>query len=154
MCLRVQRLDWCCMGESNKQLSNARRLTFPLQRESFVSDFTTGWSAALNQNFLVSTWSETHDGVPKTIQYTAANVYGYNSGLGLKTSAYPAGSTGSVKTAEIATKRTDILYGSFRMRATVPSVSGVHFRSLNIRRLNQNLFSGAWRVLRIFHIQV
>ncbi|KAF8600000.1 concanavalin A-like lectin/glucanase [Ceratobasidium sp. AG-I] len=96
-------------------------------RESFVSDFTTGWSAALSQNFYTSTWSETHANVPYTIQYTAANVYGHNSGLGLKTSAFPPGSTGSVQTAEIGSLRSDMLYGTFRMRATVPSVPGVCF---------------------------
>jgi hypothetical protein len=57
------------------------------------------------------------------MQYDVANVYGYNSGLGMKTSAYPAGTTGPVHTAGIGTLRSDILYGSFRIRATVPSVS-------------------------------
>ena len=99
------------------------------QRESFVSDFTTGWQAALNQNFYVSTWSETHANVPYTIQYTSSNVYGYNSGLGLKTSAFPSGSTGPVLTAEIVSLRSDLLYGSFRIRATVPSVSAIKHRS-------------------------
>lgn len=96
-------------------------------RESFVSDFTTGWSAALSQNFYTFTWNETHKNVPYTIQYTEDNVYGYNDGLGLKTSAFPTGSTGPVSTAGIGTLRNDILYGSFRMRATVPSVPGVCF---------------------------
>ncbi|QRV95787.1 glycoside hydrolase family 16 protein [Ceratobasidium sp. AG-Ba] len=96
-------------------------------RESFVSDFTTGWSAALNQNFYKFTWSETHANAPKTMQYNANNVYGYNYGLGIKTSAYPSGSTGPVQTGGIGTLRSDILYGSFRMRATVPDVPGVCF---------------------------
>jgi len=92
-----------------------------------VSDFTTGWSAALSQNFQKFNWNETHKNVPYTIQYTEANVYGYNDGLGLKTSAFPTGSTGPVKTAGISTLRSDILYGSFRIRATVPSVAGACF---------------------------
>ncbi|KAG8744229.1 hypothetical protein FRC10_010591 [Ceratobasidium sp. 414] len=98
-----------------------------MQRESFTSDFTTGWSAALSQNFYKFTWSETHANVPYSMQYTDANVYGYNDGLGLKTSAFPAGSTGPVNVAGIGTLRSDILYGSFRMRATVPSIPGVCF---------------------------
>ncbi|QRV95786.1 glycoside hydrolase family 16 protein [Ceratobasidium sp. AG-Ba] len=94
-------------------------------RESFVSDFTTGWSTALSQNFYKFTWGETHANVPYSMQYTDANVYGYNDGLGLKTSAYSG--SGAVKTAGIGTLRSDILYGSFRMRAAVPSVPGVCF---------------------------
>lgn len=112
------------MGESAKYCSNAAVTDLSItQRESFASDFTTGWSAALSQNFYKFTWGETHDNVPYAIQYTDANVYGYNDGLGLKTSAFPAGSAGPVKTAGIGTLRSDILYGSFRMRATVPTVS-------------------------------
>jgi hypothetical protein len=88
-----------------------------------VSDFTAGWSAALTQNFYKFNWPETHENVPYTMQYNVNNVYGYNSGLGLKTSAFPAGSTGSVQTAGIGSLRSDILYGSFRIRATIPSVS-------------------------------
>ncbi|KAF8600024.1 concanavalin A-like lectin/glucanase [Ceratobasidium sp. AG-I] len=96
-------------------------------RESFVSDFTTGWQAALNANFRVSDWKETHDDVPYEIQYRTANVFSNNGGLGLKTSAFAPGSAGPVYTGEIASIRQDILYGSFRMRATVPSVKGVCF---------------------------
>ncbi|KAG9118925.1 hypothetical protein FRC07_006305, partial [Ceratobasidium sp. 392] len=96
-------------------------------RESFVSDFTSGWQAQLQKNFRISTWPEDHDDVPYGIQYTESNVYGYNSGLGMKVSAFPKGSTGRVQTAEIASLREDILYGSFRMRAIVPTVPGVCF---------------------------
>ncbi|KAG8712283.1 hypothetical protein FRC08_014797 [Ceratobasidium sp. 394] len=101
--------------------------TGAIWRETFTSDFTTGWSTALNQNFYKFTWSETHPKVPYTMQYITDNVYGYNDGLGLKTSAFPAGSAGPVKVAGIGTLRSDILYGSFRMRAAVPSVPGVCF---------------------------
>ena len=99
-----------------------------MQRESFVSDFTTGWKAALDQNFRASTWNETHEKVPYVIQYQESNVFGNNGGLGLKTLAFPTGSKGPVYTGEIATKRTDFLYGSFRMRAQVPSVSAQKHR--------------------------
>ncbi|KAJ7366951.1 concanavalin A-like lectin/glucanase domain-containing protein [Mycena albidolilacea] len=45
--------------------------------------------------------------------------------MGLKASAYD--NCGSVKSGEIFTQRSDILYGSFRMEARVPSVPGVVF---------------------------
>ncbi|KAB5590258.1 Glycoside hydrolase family 16 protein [Ceratobasidium theobromae] len=98
--------------------------TGAIWRESFASDFTTGWSAALSQNFYKFGWAENHANAPYAMQYNTDNAYGYNSGLGLKTSAF---TSGSVQTAGIGSLRSDILYGSFRMRATVPSVPGVCF---------------------------
>lgn len=65
------------------------------------------------------------------MQCTDTHVYGYNYGLGLKTLAYPAGSTGPVKTAGIGTLCSDILYSSFRMRVAVLSVLGVCFGFFN-----------------------
>ncbi|KAG8766376.1 hypothetical protein FRC12_006922 [Ceratobasidium sp. 428] len=111
--------------------------TGAIWRESFVSDFTAGWQAELQKNFHVSDWPEDHDGVPYGIQYTVANVYGNNDGLGMKTSAFPKGSTGRVKTAEIESLRNDILYGTFRMRATVPEVPGVCFGFFTYRSETQ-----------------
>jgi len=54
------------------------------------------------------------------MQNVAANAYPFNSGLGLKTSAYDK--SGTIKVAELDSVRQDILYGTFRMRATIPSV--------------------------------
>ncbi|QRV85770.1 glycoside hydrolase family 16 protein [Ceratobasidium sp. AG-Ba] len=111
--------------------------TGAIWRESFISDFTTGWSAALNQNFLTATWQDPHPDSPYNLQHLASNVYGYNDGLGMRTSAFPPGSSGPVKTAEIQSHREDILYGSFRMRATVPSVPGVCFGFFTFRSNTQ-----------------
>lgn len=83
------------------------------------------------------------------MQYNTDNVYGYNSGLGLKTSAF---TSGSVQTAGIGSLRSDILYGSFRMRATVPSVGVIKF-SITRGAVLSTLSPGAWRVLWILHLQ-
>ncbi|KAJ7644214.1 concanavalin A-like lectin/glucanase domain-containing protein [Roridomyces roridus] len=97
-------------------------------REAIVSTFTqsSGALAAVNQDWIVATDFEGQDGTATAnIQYVSANVFQYQDALGLKASAYTGG--GSVDCAEIFTKRSDILYGSFRMRAQVPSVPGVVF---------------------------
>ncbi|CCO28785.1 hypothetical protein BN14_02783 [Rhizoctonia solani AG-1 IB] len=96
-------------------------------REAIVSDFTAtaGAEAVLAQNFKKFDYPEPHLNEPYNMSYTTANVYPYNYGLGLKTSAHSG--SGSVQTAGIRTLREDIKYGSFRMRATVPSVPGVCF---------------------------
>ncbi|CAE6362009.1 unnamed protein product [Rhizoctonia solani] len=96
-------------------------------REAIVSDFTAaaGAEAVLSQNFKKFDYPESHKGAPYNMSYNPNNVYAYNYGLGLKTSAYPG--SGLVQTAGISTIRDDIKYGSFRMRATVPSVPGVCF---------------------------
>ncbi|KDQ16874.1 glycoside hydrolase family 16 protein [Botryobasidium botryosum FD-172 SS1] len=91
-------------------------------RESFVSDFTSSYTTAIN-NWNVQTWGGQRGSY--FMQNTAANVYPYNSGVGLKTSAYTGG--GTIKVAEIDSKKQNILYGSFRIRATVPSTPGVCF---------------------------
>ncbi|CUA78512.1 hypothetical protein RSOLAG22IIIB_07127 [Rhizoctonia solani] len=82
-------------------------------------------TSVLAQNYYKFTWQEDHENVPYGMQYTANNVYAYNDGLGIKTSAFSG--SGRVQTGGIGTTRSDILYGTFRMRATVPKVPGVCF---------------------------
>ncbi|QRW22852.1 glycoside hydrolase family 16 protein [Rhizoctonia solani] len=96
-------------------------------REAIVSDFTTaaGAEAVLSQNFKKFDYPEAHDDGIYEMNYNVNNVYPYNYGLGLKTSAYSG--SGLVQTAGISTLRDNIKYGSFRMRATVPNVPGVCF---------------------------
>ncbi|KZT29564.1 glycoside hydrolase family 16 protein [Neolentinus lepideus HHB14362 ss-1] len=96
-----------------------------LWRESVTSDFTSsaGAMSVLSKDWYVETW-----GTQKKYQYmqcSASNVFQYQNALGLKTSAY----TGNNKTyvGEIQSHRSDILYGTFRMNAQVPTVPGVCF---------------------------
>ncbi|KAL0580105.1 hypothetical protein V5O48_001881 [Marasmius crinis-equi] len=95
-------------------------------REAVISTFTDagGALAAVNANWMISTDTNPQPS-PATanIEYTAANVMQHNDALGLKVSAVG----GNVKCAQIYTKRSDIQYGSFRMRSQVPSVPGVVF---------------------------
>ncbi|KAK1226591.1 hypothetical protein PQX77_010431 [Marasmius sp. AFHP31] len=96
-------------------------------REAIVSTFTqaAGALAAVNANWIISTDTQPQK-APATanIQYTAANVFQHNDALGLKASAYTGG---NARCAQIFTKRSDIKYGTFRMRAQVPSVPGAVF---------------------------
>ncbi|KAJ7863021.1 concanavalin A-like lectin/glucanase domain-containing protein, partial [Mycena olivaceomarginata] len=99
-------------------------------REAIVSTFTqkAGALAAVDADWIIATDLEEQDGTSTAdIQYTASNVFAYQDALGLKASAYD--NSGSVKSGEIFTQagRSDILYGSFRMEAQVPSVPGVVF---------------------------
>ncbi|KAF7335182.1 Concanavalin A-like lectin/glucanase [Mycena sanguinolenta] len=97
-------------------------------REAIVSTFTqdAGALAAVNANWIIASDLEVQSGTATAnIQYATANVFEYQDALGLKASAYD--NSGSVKCAEIFTNRKDILYGSFRMQAQVPSVPGVVF---------------------------
>ncbi|KAJ6559114.1 concanavalin A-like lectin/glucanase domain-containing protein [Mycena vulgaris] len=96
-------------------------------REAIVSTFTqaSGALAAVNADWIVAADLEKQPTGTASIQYATANVIQYQDALGLKASAYD--NSGSVKCAEIFTKRNDILYGSFRMQSQVPSVSGVVF---------------------------
>lgn len=97
-------------------------------RETIVSDFTqaAGALAALQNNWIISTDNQPQTVGPKiAIQYATANVMQYNDALGLKASAYDG--SGSIQSAEIFTQRQDIQYGTFRMRAAVPTVPGVVF---------------------------
>ncbi|KAJ7302150.1 concanavalin A-like lectin/glucanase domain-containing protein [Mycena albidolilacea] len=89
-------------------------------REAIVSTFTqtSGALAAVAADWVVATDLEVQGGTATAnIQYVTANVYQHNDALGLKASAYTSG----------VFQRSDILYGSFRMQAQVPSVSGVVF---------------------------
>ncbi|KAJ1303989.1 hypothetical protein OPQ81_008398 [Rhizoctonia solani] len=101
--------------------------TGAIWREAIVSDFTAaaGAEAILSQNFEKFAYEEDHKDGPKGMYYNPSNVYAYNDGLGLKTSAYSG--SGRVQTAGIQTLRNNIKYGSFRIKATVPSVPGVCF---------------------------
>ncbi|KAJ6585061.1 concanavalin A-like lectin/glucanase domain-containing protein [Mycena capillaripes] len=95
-------------------------------REAIVSTFTqaAGALAAVDADWIVATDPEDQPtGI--AIQYETANVFEHQDALGLKASAYD--NSGSVKSGEIFTQRSDILYGSFRMQAQVPSVPGVVF---------------------------
>ncbi|KAJ7885848.1 concanavalin A-like lectin/glucanase domain-containing protein [Mycena leptocephala] len=96
-------------------------------REAIVSTFSqnAGALAAVNADWIISTDLQRQPTGTANIQYVAANVFQNQDALSLKASAYD--NSGSVKCAEIFTKRQDILYGSFRMRARVPSVPGVVF---------------------------
>ncbi|KAI3607687.1 concanavalin a-like lectin glucanase [Moniliophthora roreri] len=99
-----------------------------LWREAIVSTFTqpAGALAAVNADWIISTDNQPQPSpATASIQYVTANVFQFNDALGLKASQYD--NSGSVKCAEIFTKRSDILYGSFRMQAQVPSVPGVVF---------------------------
>ncbi|KAF7351527.1 Concanavalin a-like lectin glucanase [Mycena sanguinolenta] len=99
-----------------------------LWREAILSTFTqtTGALAAVKADWNIATDLETQSGTATAnIQYVKANVYEYQDALGLKASAYD--NSGSVKCAEIYTKRHDILYGSFRMQSQVPHTPGVVF---------------------------
>ncbi|KAJ7672797.1 hypothetical protein B0H17DRAFT_179232 [Mycena rosella] len=92
-------------------------------------DFTqnAGALAAVDADWVIATDLEA-DQLPTStasIQYVSANVFEYQDALGLKASAYD--NSGSVKSAEIFTQRSDILFGSLRMRAQVPSVPGAVF---------------------------
>ncbi|KAG9007059.1 hypothetical protein FRB94_014723 [Tulasnella sp. JGI-2019a] len=92
-------------------------------REGINADFTANYNTALS-NFGAQTWASNH-GYGYNMQMTSSNVYPFNSGLALRTSAYSGG--GTIYTAELDSVRTDFLYGTFRMRAVVPTVPGVCF---------------------------
>ncbi|KAJ7935725.1 concanavalin A-like lectin/glucanase domain-containing protein [Mycena leptocephala] len=98
-------------------------------REAIVSTFTqaAGALAAVNADWMVATDFEPQPTGTANIQYVTANVFQdqNQNGLGLKASAYD--NSGSVKCAEIVTKKSGIQSGSFRMNAQVPSVPGVVF---------------------------
>ncbi|KAJ4496556.1 concanavalin A-like lectin/glucanase domain-containing protein [Lentinula lateritia] len=98
-------------------------------REAITTDFTqaAGAIAALGSDWIMASDNEPQSGTATAnIQYVTANVMQYNDALGIQASAYTSGS-GNVNCGEIFTERSDILYGSFRMRAVVPTVPGVVF---------------------------
>ncbi|KIJ32830.1 glycoside hydrolase family 16 protein [Sphaerobolus stellatus SS14] len=99
-------------------------------RESIVSIFTqnAGALAAVNANWRIASDPGTplnNTGFTGTMQYISQNVFQWNDALGIKTSAYTGDKV--IRTGEIDTLREDILYGTFRMVAQVPSVPGVVF---------------------------
>ncbi|KAG8695715.1 hypothetical protein FRC11_001273, partial [Ceratobasidium sp. 423] len=122
----VERQSTCACGYKDS--------TGAIWRESIVSDFTAaaGAEAVLSQSFEKFEYEEPHPDSPYDMNYNGNNVYAYNDGLGLKTSAYSG--SGFVQTAGISTLRKNIMYGSFRMRATVPSVPGVCFGFFTYKR--------------------
>lgn len=93
-------------------------------RESSVSDFTAGTpTSVLQQAFAVETW-----GVQGTYQYrqnSADNVYNLNGALGMRTQGWSG--SGPVYTSEVQSHRDDILYGTFRITAEIPTTPGVCF---------------------------
>ncbi|KAJ4469759.1 concanavalin A-like lectin/glucanase domain-containing protein [Lentinula edodes] len=98
-------------------------------RETITTDFTqaAGAIAALGSDWIMASDNEPQSGTATAnIQYVTANVMQYNDALGVQASAYTSGSS-NVNCGEIFTERSDILYGSFRMRAVVPTVPGVVF---------------------------
>ncbi|TFK47022.1 concanavalin A-like lectin/glucanase [Heliocybe sulcata] len=109
-----KRADSCACGYQD---SNGN-----LWRESIISDFTSdaGALSVLSNDWNIETWGEQHKYV--YMQNVAGNVYNYNDALGMKTSAYTG--SGQTEVSEIQSHRDDILYGTFRMRAQVPSVPG------------------------------
>ncbi|CAE6447960.1 unnamed protein product [Rhizoctonia solani] len=103
-----------------------RDSTGAIWREKIEADFTSaaGAEAVLSQYFEKFHYEEIHEGANYEMFYNRNNVYPHNYGLGVKTSAYTGG---QVQTGGFQTIRSDIKYGSFRMRATVPSTPGVCF---------------------------
>ncbi|KIJ32811.1 glycoside hydrolase family 16 protein [Sphaerobolus stellatus SS14] len=99
-------------------------------RESIVSIFTqnAGALAAVNADWRIASdsgVSVSNTGFIGTRQYISQNIFQWNNALGIKTSAYTGDNV--IRTGEIDTLREDILYGTFRMVAQVPSVPGVVF---------------------------
>jgi len=100
-------------------------------REAIITDFTqsAGAIAALGNDWIVATDNEPQSGIPTAtanIQYTSANVFQHNDALGIQASAFTSGAA-NVNCGEIFTRRQDIQFGTFRMRAVVPTVPGVVF---------------------------
>ncbi|KAJ4475595.1 concanavalin A-like lectin/glucanase domain-containing protein [Lentinula aciculospora] len=100
-----------------------------LWREAIVTEFTNTSDIL---DVLGDDWDRSEDTEPQpapataNIQYIQTNVLKHNSALGIQATAHTSGSS-SVDSGEIFTQRSDILYGTFRMRAAVPSVPGVVF---------------------------
>ncbi|KAJ7801332.1 concanavalin A-like lectin/glucanase domain-containing protein [Mycena olivaceomarginata] len=101
-------------------------------QEAIMSTFTQNASAmaAVGADWVVATDLQVQGGTATAnIQYVTANVFQYNNALGLKASAVSVSSLQAQY--EIYSRyffqRSNILYGSFRMQAQVPDVSGVVF---------------------------
>jgi len=92
-------------------------------RNSITLDFTQSDALTLAKSkFSIQTWSTTPSGTIKGMTNLAANIYDYNSGLGMKVSAYSG--SGQVYVAEMDST-IQFLYGSFRVTSVIPSVPGV-----------------------------
>jgi beta-glucanase (GH16 family) len=107
-------------------------------REAITTDFTqaAGAIAALGSDWIRASDFEAQSGTATAtanIQYVQANVMEFNDALGIQASAYSGGTGGSVDCGEIFTARSDILYGTFRMRAVVPTVPGVVFGFISFK---------------------
>ncbi|KZT29539.1 glycoside hydrolase family 16 protein [Neolentinus lepideus HHB14362 ss-1] len=93
-------------------------------RESILSDFSGSDAlSVVNENWAVETWGQQRQ--YHYMQYSSANVYNYNNALAIRTQGWSG--NGSVYTGEIQTNRDDILYGTFRMYASIPTTPGVCF---------------------------
>ncbi|KAF8322640.1 concanavalin A-like lectin/glucanase [Clavulina sp. PMI_390] len=93
-------------------------------REAILADFTSDYAGALSNFWPASEAATVHSGTTYAMEYSPSNIVQYNDGLGLVTRAYTGG---TISSAEIDTYRSDILYGTFRMRAVIPTVPGVCF---------------------------
>ncbi|TFK47001.1 concanavalin A-like lectin/glucanase [Heliocybe sulcata] len=93
-------------------------------RESIKSNLATSNAlSVVNQDWAVQTWGQQRDNV--YMQYSADNVYNVQNVLGIRTKAWSG--NGSVYTGEIQTNRADIQYGSFRIKAKIPTAKGACF---------------------------
>ncbi|KAG8934540.1 hypothetical protein FRC03_010462 [Tulasnella sp. 419] len=95
-------------------------------REGFNADFTQDYTAALS-NFYAITSDPVTKATGYKLKYDSTNVYPYNYGMAIRTQAYSGGPGGIIHSGEIESARQDIRYGTFRMRAVVPTVPGVCF---------------------------
>lgn len=98
-------------------------------REAILADFTSNYANALSYFTPVTAAPTLHSGTTYYMSYSPNNVIQHNDGLGLVTRAFSGSpsSSNAISSAEIDSNRHDILYGTFRMRATVPTVPGVCF---------------------------
>ncbi|KAJ7891007.1 concanavalin A-like lectin/glucanase domain-containing protein [Mycena olivaceomarginata] len=101
-------------------------------REAIVSTFTqtAGALAAVAADWVVATDLEVQGGTATAnIKYVTANVYQHNDALSLKASSVGVSDSRELGLTHgiVIFQRSDILYGSFRMQAQVPSVPGVVF---------------------------
>jgi len=101
-----------------------------LWRESVTSDFTPngGALAAVEANWSIQDWlkaANADEGSPLPRLNLVDNVFQDQAALALKTSKDDG--SGTTKVAEIDSKRDDIQFGTFRIRAKVPDVPGVCF---------------------------
>lgn len=95
------------------------------------------YAGALSNFHVVQSAPVKHDNTTYLMKYDPTNVFSHNDGLGLRTKAFNAATdANTVSSAEIDSLRSDIQYGTFRTRATVPTVSprilsGIMMRSLS-----------------------